>query len=365
MNSGKRSPGFQSVPIQRFEGGRWYPRVDPVVEERVLRVVVTGTVQGEVELLSSPWGTEALVAGALFREWGVLPWQWRVVTPQEEEARGGDSPPIVVDISGNVAAVGSRSAVIDPTSSVAAPTSSANLTFPSWSPQEVFAATERLATISPVHKATGGVHIALYVSDEFSVSSIDISRHSAIDRLIGSLLLRKTFPWPGIIALSCRVTAELLHRASIVNAPLIASVSAPTAEAIDSARQSGITLCGFVRGQRLNLYTHADRLLYQDTAIPYDDEMEKAPATKKKILGGVPAHIVLTYLKNAPGAVPSTDGDSSTARGDGWECTVRQLPPKRHGSLSIGQIEVSAWGEEEIVEQVFEYLMPLVMRGGA
>ncbi|MFP4209889.1 MAG: hypothetical protein ACLFR8_01505, partial [Alkalispirochaeta sp.] len=75
------SDRYRDVPIRRYGDGGWRALTDQVVEERLLRVTVTGSVQGEVELLSSPWGTEALVAGALARVWGVLPWQWQFVTP--------------------------------------------------------------------------------------------------------------------------------------------------------------------------------------------------------------------------------------------------------------------------------------------
>jgi len=85
-----------------------------------------------------------------------------------------------------------------------------------------------------------------------------------------------------------------------------------------------------------------------------------------KILGGVPAYVVLNFLREAPGAVAPADGDdTSTVRGAGWECTVRQRPPRHHGSLSIEQVEVAVTGQEDAREQLFDYLMPLVMRGGA
>ncbi|MFW5642518.1 MAG: hypothetical protein ACOCYQ_00695, partial [Alkalispirochaeta sp.] len=80
------SDRYRDVPIRRYGDGGWRALTDQVVEERLLRVTVTGSVQGEVELLSSPWGTEALVAGALARVWGVLPWQWQFVTPPDRRA---------------------------------------------------------------------------------------------------------------------------------------------------------------------------------------------------------------------------------------------------------------------------------------
>ncbi|MFP4153120.1 MAG: DUF1952 domain-containing protein [Alkalispirochaeta sp.] len=93
--------------------------------------------------------------------------------------------------------------------------------------------------------------------------------------------------------------------------------------------------------------------------------MAPSDETTTKILGGVPAHVVVNFLREAPGAVAAGDEDDSTLRGDGWECTVRQRPPRNHGSLSIEQVEVTVTGGENAREQLFAYLMPLVMRGGA
>ncbi len=88
--------------------------------------------------------------------------------------------------------------------------------------------------------------------------------------------------------------------------------------------------------------------------------------TTTKTLGGVPASIVLRYLREAPGATESTENDGvGSVSGPGWQCTVVKKAPCRHGSLSIGQVEVSVTGSQETVEELFAYLMPLVMRGGA
>jgi hypothetical protein len=101
--------------------------------------------------------------------------------------------------------------------------------------------------------------------------------------------------------------------------------------------------------------------------------VNSADGTATKILGGVPAYVVLNFLREAPGAIAAApgdghtdaDADDATVRGDGWECTVRQRPPRRHGSLLIQQVEVTVTGRDDAIEQLFAYLMPLVMRGGA
>jgi len=296
------SDRYRNVPIRRYRGdkgnGGWRTLPDPVVEERTLRVTATGSVRGELELLSSPWGTEALVTGALFRVWGVLPWQWRFVTPPDRTAPAREPPPqwpgtpqggteeVTVEITGEAGVARRRAASADrfgttpggtrgapdrlgsaaggtgtgPERGVPTPDATRGVVFPGWSPETVIAVADRLTTASSVHRLTGGVHLAIYVCDGFSVVCEDISRHSAIDRLVGTLLVRRSVPWPGIVALSCRVTADLLHRATAMNIPLVASLSAPTYEAVAAAEAAGTTLCGFVREGRLNVYAGAGRL---------------------------------------------------------------------------------------------------------
>ncbi len=118
---------------------------------------------------------------------------------------------------------------------------------------------------SAVFKETGGVHsAALCNTGEILVFSDDIGRHNAIDRVFGECLLKEMATDERIVVTSGRVSSEILLKVARRNIPIIISVSAPTDVAVDLADTLGITLVGFVRGKKMNVYTHDWRVKADD-----------------------------------------------------------------------------------------------------
>ena len=84
----------------------------------------------------------------------------------------------------------------------------------------------------------------------------DVGRHNAMDKVVGWAFGEELLPLAdGILCVSGRLSFELVQKAAVAGCPLLVAVGAPSSLAVDLAADRGITLCGFVRGDRVNVYT--------------------------------------------------------------------------------------------------------------
>jgi FdhD protein len=117
----------------------------------------------------------------------------------------------------------------------------------------------------PIFRATGGTHGAA-ISDQngnLLVVAEDVGRHNAVDRAIGAALQKGVNLSTSILVSSGRLTADLVLKAAIARLPILASISAAVTSGIELADVSGVTLIGFVRGTRMNIYTHPERIQFK------------------------------------------------------------------------------------------------------
>ena len=131
------------------------------------------------------------------------------------------------------------------------------------SPEVIYSLPDKLQAAQGVFKATGGLHAAALFDLEGNLLRLreDIGRHNALDKLIGSAFLAGEVSLNRhIVMVSGRSSFEILQKCLVAGVPIICAVSAPSSLAMAIAREFGVTLIGFLRGQRFNLYSGIDRI---------------------------------------------------------------------------------------------------------
>ncbi len=134
---------------------------------------------------------------------------------------------------------------------------------PEVSAEVVYSLPEKLREAQGLFEATGGLHAAALFDAEGELVALreDVGRHNATDKLVGWALLEGRLPLSGqIVMVSGRSSFEILQKCLTAGVPIVCAVSAPSSLAVDVARQFGMTLVGFLRGTRFNVYSGHERI---------------------------------------------------------------------------------------------------------
>lgn len=242
---------------------------DLVAAEEAVTIMVADA--GSYTIMCTPTDLEALAAGFAFSE--------GIVDRREDiyslEVRPGKPAVVAVEVAFPQQVAEKRNLIVASScglcgvknlEKVLAETNPVERTY-GVSINDLFGATEELASRQVLFDATGGSHAAAIFDRGGRVVAFaeDIGRHNALDKAVGMRLLSGGRMESLGAVLSGRISLELVVKAVRAGVEVIAGVSAPSSLAIDAAERWNITLCGFVRGGRgaggrANIYTHPDRI---------------------------------------------------------------------------------------------------------
>lgn len=256
----------RALPVTRIDGTHPARRQDDdtVIVERPLSIEADGSVY---TMLRTPGADRDLVAGFLFTE-GLI----ATVKDILMLAECPDSPDIFrVRTAGGASGRPRRTLLITSSCGLCGmpdiEAMMATLT-PIESPirvsaEALFRLPVAVRSVQPLFDATGGAHAAVLFDTNARIHCAreDVGRHNALDKLIGHALLRG-LPMDNMgVFLSGRTSLEMIAKAARARIPVVAAVGAPTTAAVEAAQRLDITLCGFLRHERIVVYTHAWRII--------------------------------------------------------------------------------------------------------
>ncbi len=250
----------KAIHYERFEFNKW----KPFDAETIVETPVSLTVNGEVWLtfMCTPIDLEAMAVGFLYNE-GVIEQMNEVEDVRVCEH--GDNVDVWLNRSVEQPKSWRRTSGctggVTAVDLLAKPNVSFNGDRPKFQPEAIGGLVDKLFESQELYRETGGVHTsALSDGEKVLLSAEDIGRHNTLDKISGLCLTKNIWPETRILITTGRISSEMLQKAARLQAPILISRTSPSSLSIEMAERYGITLIGYARRQRFNVYANPQRV---------------------------------------------------------------------------------------------------------
>lgn len=250
----------KAIHYERYEFKKWESHDAETIVETPVSLTVNG--QAWITFMCTPVDLEALAVGFLFNE-GIIQGMDEVIDARVCEH--GDNVDVWLNQSVQQPASWRRTSGctggVTAVDLLAKPDISFNGNQPNVPPEAIGHLVEMLFEAQELYRETGGVHTsALCDGEKVLLSAEDIGRHNTLDKIAGMCLINNVWPETRILITTGRISSEMLQKAARLSAPILISRTSPSSLSIEMAERYGITLIGYARTHRFNVYSNLQRV---------------------------------------------------------------------------------------------------------
>jgi FdhD protein len=253
-------PPQKAIHYERYEFKKWKPYDADVIVESPVSLTVNGKVW--LTFMCTPVNLEAMSVGFLYNE-GIL--QSMEEVENVHVCEHGDNVDVWLNRSVEQPQSWRRTSGCTGGVTAVDALARADVSFngdqPRVEPEAIGRLVEMLFESQELYRETGGVHTsALCNGDNIIFAAEDIGRHNTLDKLAGLCLMNNIWPTTRILITTGRISSEMLQKAARLQAPILTSRTSPSSLSIEMAERYGITLIGYARRDRFNVYSNPQRI---------------------------------------------------------------------------------------------------------
>ncbi|MBP6176967.1 MAG: formate dehydrogenase accessory sulfurtransferase FdhD [Anaerolineales bacterium] len=250
----------KSIQFEQYEFKKWEHHHAETIVEMPVSLTVNGKVW--ITFMCTPINLEALSVGFLYNE-GIIESMDEVADVRVCEH--GDNVDVWLNHPAEQPANWRRTSGctggVTAVDLLAKPNVNFGMNRLKVQPEAICGLVEQLFESQSLYKETGGVHTsALSDGEKIILSAEDIGRHNTLDKIAGLCVMNKIFPENRILITTGRISSEMLQKAARLSAPILISRTSPSSLSIEMAERYGITLIGYARKHRFNVYSNGDRV---------------------------------------------------------------------------------------------------------